>query len=103
MSQQHASVSQGHLSSDNSMYCHTEIEVAYQAFYPIQSQYTDNGPTSPNADPIMPGAWQGSHWTANFKVTGVTQPGKIPTVQGESNPGSAALEADALTTRPMKW
>ena len=23
-------------------------------------------PTTPSADPIMPGAWQGSHWNANF-------------------------------------
>ena len=26
-----------------------------------QSQYTDTGPTSPNADPITPGDWQGGH------------------------------------------
>ena len=35
-------------------------------FYLTQSQYTDTGPTSPSADPIVPGAWQGSHWSANF-------------------------------------
>ena len=34
--------------------------------YLTQSQYTDTGPTSPGADPITPGAWQGSHWSANF-------------------------------------
>ena len=34
--------------------------------------------TSPSADPIMPGAWQGSHWSANFEVTGMTRPWKIP-------------------------
>ena len=43
----------------------TEIEVADQTFYLIQSQYTDTGPTCPSTDPIMPGAWQGSHWSAN--------------------------------------
>ena len=32
--------------------CHTEIEVADQTFYLTQSQYTDTGPTSPNADPM---------------------------------------------------
>ena len=46
--------------------CHTEIEVADQTFYLTQPQYTDTVPTSPNADPIMPGAWQGSHSSANF-------------------------------------
>ena len=65
-SQQHASVSQGRICSDNFTCCHTEIEVADQTFYLTQSQYTDTGPTSPTADPITPGAWQGSHWNANF-------------------------------------
>ena len=61
-SQQHASVSQGRICTDNFTCCHTEIEAADQTFHLTQSQYTDTGPTSPSADPIMPGAWQGSHW-----------------------------------------
>ena len=65
-SQQHASVSQGRICSDNFTCCHTEIEAADQTFHLTQSQYTDTGPTSPSADPITPGAWQGSHWSANF-------------------------------------
>ena len=65
-SQQHASVSQGRICSDNFTGCHTEIEAADQTFYLTQSQYTDTGPTSPNVDPITPGAWQSSHWSANF-------------------------------------
>ena len=64
-SQQHASVSQGRICTDNFTCCHTEIEAADQTFYLTQSQYTDTGPTSPSADPISPGAWQGSHWSAN--------------------------------------
>ena len=44
-----------------------ETEVADRTFYLTQSQYTDAGPTSPSADPITPGAWHGSHWSANFK------------------------------------
>ena len=95
-SQQYASVSQGRICSDNFMCCHTEIEVADQTFYPTQSQYTDTGPTSPSTDPITPGTWQGSHWRANFEVTGMTRPRKPP----QKNP---ALEADALTTRPTRW
>ena len=47
-----------------------------KAFHLTQSQYTDTGPTSPRADPIAPGAWQGSHWNAN--VTGMTRPRKKP-------------------------
>ena len=65
-SQQHASVSQGRICSDNFTCCHTEIEVADQTFHLTQSQCTDTGPTSPSTDPITPGAWQGSHWSANF-------------------------------------
>ena len=42
------------------------MEVADPTVYLTQSQYTDTGPTSPSADPITPGAWQGSHWSANF-------------------------------------
>ena len=33
-SQQHASVSQGRICSDNFTYCHTEVEVADQNFLP---------------------------------------------------------------------
>ena len=65
-SQQHASVSQGRICTDNFTCCHTEMEAADQTFHLTQSQYTDTRPTSPSADPITPGAWQGSHWSANF-------------------------------------
>ena len=68
-SQQQASVSQGRICTVSFTCCHTEIEVSDQIFYLTQSQYTDTGPTSPSADPITPGAWQGSHWSANFWVT----------------------------------
>ena len=81
-SQQHASVSQGRICSDNFTCCHTEIEVEDQTFHLTQSQYTDTGPTSPSADPITPGAWQGSHWSANFKVTDMTRPQKTPALAG---------------------
>ena len=64
-SQQHASVSGVRICSDNCTCCHTEIEVADPAFYLTQSQDTDTGPTNPSADPLTPGDWQGSHWSAN--------------------------------------
>ena len=95
-SQQHASVSQGRICSDSFTCCHTEIEVADPTFRLTQSQYTDSGPTSPSTDPITPGAWQGSHWSANFSVTGVTRPQKKSRRKRDSNPGSSVLEADAL-------
>ena len=68
--------------SDNFTCCHTETEVADQTFYLTQSQYTDTGPTSPSTDPTTPGAWQGSHWSANFWVTGMTRPRKNPGASG---------------------
>ena len=66
--------------------CHTKIVVADQTFYLTQPQYTDTGPTSPCADPITPGAWQGSHSSANLSVTGMIRPGKIPS-QARFEPG----------------
>ena len=81
-SQQHATVSQGRICSDKCTCCHTEIEVADQTFHLTQSQYADTGPTSLSADPITPSAWQGSHWNANFEVTGMTRPRKIPSQTG---------------------
>ena len=79
MSQQHASVSQ----HGSALHAATlETELADQTFHLTQSQYTDTRPTSPSADPIMPGAWQGSYWSANFSVTGMIRPGKIPMQAG---------------------
>ena len=78
-------------SAKNFTCCHTEIEVAGQTFHLTQSRYTDTGPTSPSTDPITPGAWQGSHWSANFSRR-----------KRDSHPGSSALEADALITRPTR-
>ena len=85
-SQQHASVSQGRVCSDNFTCCHTEIEVADQTFHLAQSQYTDTGPTSPSTDPITPGVGQGSQWSANFEVTGMTRPRKNPDASGTRIP-----------------
>ena len=81
-SQQHASVSQGRICSDNFTCCHTEIEVADPTFYLTQSQYTDTEPTSPCTDPKTPGAWQGSHWTAIFLSHWYDSTRKIPSQAG---------------------
>ena len=95
-SQQQASVPQGRICSDNFTCCHTEIEVADQTFYLTQSQYIDTGPTSPSADPITPGSWQGSHWSANFLSHWYDSTPKKSRRKCDSNPGPSALEADAL-------
>ena len=79
--------------------CHTEIEVADLTFHLTQSQYTDSRLTTPSADPIAPGAWQGSHWSANFEVTGMTGPRKNPATSGIR---TWDLEADVLTTGPRR-
>ena len=98
-SQRQASVSLGRICSDNFTCCHTEIEVADQTFFLTQSQYTDTWPTSPSGDPITPGRVATGmpifiHW---YDST----PKKSRRKQ-DSNPGSSALEADALTTRPKR-
>ena len=78
--------------------CHTEIKIADQTFYLTQSQYTDTGPTNSSADRIMPGAWQGSQFLSHWYDS---TPKKFRRKRN-SNPGSSAFEADALTTRPTK-
>ena len=90
-SQQHAVASQGRICLDNRTYCHTEIEVADRTFHLTQPQYTDTGPTSPSADPITPGAWQGSHWSANFEVTGMTRKRSTAKARIEARPGALPL------------
>ena len=40
------------------MCCHTEVEVANQTCFQIQSQYTDTGPTRPMTDAVRLGTWQ---------------------------------------------
>ena len=80
--QQHTTVSHGRICSENCTCCYTEIEIADQTFHLTQSHYTDTVPTSPSTDPRTPGAWQGSYWSANFEVTGMTRPRKNPRASG---------------------
>ena len=68
-----------------------EIEDADQTFYLTQSQYL----AILGADSIPPGAWQGSHWSANFQVAGMTRLGKI-LASGNRTP-------DLLLSRPPRW
>ena len=98
---QHACASQGQICSHNFTCCHTQIEAADPTFYLTQSQCTDTGPTSPSADPIIPGTGQGStgvpflsHWYDSIQ--------EKSRCKRDSNPGSCALEAVALSTRPTR-
>ena len=98
---QHPCISQGQICSDNCTCCHTEIEVD-QTLYLTQPRYTDTGPASPSPDPITPGTWQGSNWSTNFSVSGMTRPRKVPTAKAGIKLGSTAVEMDTLTTRPTR-
>ena len=42
-------------------------------------------------DPITPGAWEGSHWSAKFEFTGMTRPRKNPGASGIQTRGPSAL------------
>ena len=104
-SQQHASVFQGWICLDKSTCCQTEMEVADQTFQLTQSQYTDTRPTSPSTDAIMPDAWQGSHWSANFSMSLVRlDPENILAQEGiEPWIFRSWGGLDALTTTPRRW
>ena len=80
------------------------VEAADQTFYLTQWRYTDTGLTSPSDDPIAPGAWQDSHWSANSEVTGMTRPKKKKKSRRkrDSHTGSSALKTAALITRPTR-
>ena len=54
--------------------CHSQIEVADQAFYLTQSQNTDTGQTSLSTDLVTPGARQGTHWSTDLHITGTRVP-----------------------------
>ena len=102
-SQQHANVSQGQICSGNWTCCHTEIEIEDQTCYLTQSQCTNTRPTSPSADPILPDAWQGSHWITDVLNHWYdwTQQNPHMAIVG-IEPRSAALKTDTFTTRPVR-
>ena len=55
------------------------------------------------ANSVTSGAWQGGHFSTNFKATGMhsTRESKY-TEQAEVEPRPTSLEADAFSTRPTK-
>ena len=50
---------------------------------------------------LIPGAWQGSQSSVNFSSHWYDLIPEKSQCKQDSNPGSSALKADALTTRPM--
>ena len=74
-SQQHASVPQRRICSHHFTCCHTETEVADQASYLTQSQYTDTEPTSLSTDPYNVRRLAGKPLECQFLITGMTRPG----------------------------
>ena len=99
---QHACVSQGRICSDNCTFCNNWVRRCRPNLHLTQSQYTDTRPTSPSTDPLK---HQASHRVANgvpvFKSVVWLNPG-ISWCKWDSNPGSSALKADALTTRQTR-
>ena len=75
---------------------HAGVKVAGRSCYLTQSQYVDTGQTSPSADPVCPGTWQGSQWSANSLVTRMTRPGNRPMGRAGFESRSAIVEADAV-------
>ena len=73
-------------------------EVADQAFYLTQSQYTDTQPTSPSADLLTSG--REAIRAPSLKLLVWPDQEKSSRRKRESNSVSSALEADALTARP---
>ena len=66
-----------------------------------QSQYTETGQTSPSADPLTPGAWQGSHWGANFKSLVQLDSDKSPLQQAGIDPEICRSRGAIILTDSM--
>ena len=104
-SQQHASVSQTRICSDNCTCFHTETEAAGQNFNLTQSQYADTGPTSPSVDPTTSGTWQGIRRITQFLATGLIRPRKRSTPKSRIEPrgryhGGRRLSSDDSLNSP---
>ena len=69
-------------------------------FYLTQSQCTDKRPTSPSAEPIISAIWQGSHWSSNSYVTGMTKPGKKIHIESRNQTQDGRSWGICLSTRP---
>ena len=59
--------------------------------------------TSPSADLITPGIWEGSRWVAKFQVTDMSWLRKRSMPKAGIKPRSVALKADAVACRLMRW
>ena len=96
-SQQHASVSQGRICS-----ILRAATLRYKLQIKLSTSPSHSILTPGQPDPILPTAWQGCHWSANFLSHWYDSTLKKSWRKWDSNPGSSTLEADALTTRPTR-
>ena len=99
-SQQHASVSQGWICSENLTCCHTEIEVADLSTSPSHSILTPGRPV-PALTLYRQAPGRVATGVPIFESLVWLDPEKSRRKR-DLNPGSSALEADALTTRPTR-
>ena len=88
--------------TDPAQTIYTQIQVADETFHLTQSQYTDAGPTSPSADPITPGAWQGKPVECQALSHRYDSTPEKSRRKRDSNEESSAFEAESLTTRPTR-
>ena len=68
----------------------------------IQIKLSVSASQSPGTDPVTPGAWQGISTGEAILKSLVWFHSEKSRRKRESKPGSATLEADALTTRPTR-
>ena len=102
-SQQHTNVFQGRFCSDNCTCCHTETEVAVQAFCLTQSQvYRHRGQPVPALTPKRQAPGTVAIGVTIYKSLVMTRSGKIPKGKARNELGFATLRADALTTKPTR-
>ena len=91
-------ISQGQICSDGYMCCHIVMQVACQTFYLISHSILTPGQPVPalTIQRQVPG--RAATGVPILKSLVWLNPEKFPCRKRESNPGSAALKADALTT-----
>ena len=77
----------------------TPVATLPDAWRYSRSQYTDTGPTSPSADPITPGAWQG--WRLlGLQASALTMLGASTQRQKVANQPGYPMQSQDTETRP---
>ena len=90
---------------DGSAYCtccHTKTDVADHTCFLPQSQCTDAGTTSLNADPRKREAWHASHKSSISEVSGMTRPRERPKWKAGFDPKVRHSRGGRLTAKPPR-